>query len=161
MPYKDPEKRREYNAWYRATHRDVCVLASTRWNKANPERKRANDRAYRLRHPEKIKADKRRWNAANKAKRAEKRAKQRETFAFDCAAWAKYRAGWRIIYAKRVIRRGIAYSPKYYLRIPDFATKGERILDTRSQWLINNLTDSQRAYARELAVESWNRGKAK
>ena len=73
-------------------------------------------------------------------------------FFHDCAAWAKWRAGWRIIYAKRVIRRGETYSPRFDLRFPDYATKGSA-LDTRSAFLAVNMTPSQNDYARELAIE--------
>ena len=37
--------------------------------------------------------------------------------------------------------------------VPDWATLGQRVLDAASPWLIENLTPSQRAYARELAIE--------
>lgn len=39
------------------------------------------------------------------------------------------------------------------MRFPDWATKGASVLDVKSQWLLENATDEQRAYARELAIE--------
>lgn len=152
MPCKDPEKRREYNRKYNAEHRERIIYLTKKWQKAHPERKRANDRAYRLRHPEKIKARKRKWNAENREKRNAKNAEKRMSFFHDCEAWAKWRAGWRIIYAKRKIRRGETYSPRFDLRFPDYATKGGA-LDTRSAFLDVNMSPAQRAYARELAIE--------
>ena len=152
MPCKDPEKRREYARKYNAEHRERIIHLTREWQKARPERKRANDRAYRLRHADKVKAAKRKWNAANKARRNAKNAEFRATFVHDCVAWAKWRMKWRVIYAKRVLRRGEMYSPRFDLRIPDYATKGS-VLDVRSAFLAVNQTVEQRAWARELQKE--------
>lgn len=156
MPLKDPEARRDYNRKWREAHRAEHRRAALEWNRTHREQVRKNDRAYRLRHPDRIKARKKKWWAASKcrvsAERALARAAERATFFHDCAAWAAWRAKWRIIYAKRVIRRGGCYTPSYHLRIPDYAVKG-CALDARSACLGVNLTAAQRAYARELAIE--------
>ena len=52
------------------------------------------------------------------------------------------------------------YRPLWSMRFPDYATKDSRIMDTASPWLIENLTDSQRGYARELAIERKERAMA-
>jgi len=63
MPYKDPEKRREYNRKYRETHREETRNtnreACHRWRELYPEKRRESDRKssrkYRELHPEEIK----------------------------------------------------------------------------------------------------------
>lgn len=156
MPLKDPEARREYNRKWREAYRAEHRRAALEWNRTHREQVRKNQEAYRLRHPDRIKARKQKWWAAVKdretAKRALLRAAERETFVHDCSAWAAWRAKWRIIYAKRVIRRGKCYTPRYYLRLPDYAVKAG-VIDVRSAFLAENMTPEQKAYARDLAIE--------
>ena len=71
----------------------------------------------------------------------------------DAKLYAKWRAKRRMRWARKTVAKGRAYSPLFCTRIPDWATKGQRVLDARSAFLAVNLTDSQRAYARELAIE--------
>ena len=156
MPLKDPEARREYNRKWREAHRAEHRRAALEWNRTHREQVRKNNRAYRLRHPDRIKYRKKKWEESNRvrliAKRAAERAAERATFIHDCAAWAAWRAKWRIIYAKRVIRRGKCYTPRYYLRFPDYAVKAG-VIDVRSAFLEEGITPEMRAYARELAIE--------
>ena len=125
------------------------------WARSHPDRKSAIDRKYRETHAEKVKERKKKWWASAKgrinAMRALERVAERESFARDAAAYAEWRAKWRIIYAKRMLRSGGTYSPRYYLRIPDYVVKCGA-LDSRSAFLSENVTPSQRAYARELAI---------
>ena len=79
--------------------------------------------------------------------------KLRMRFYFDADAYAANRAYNRQLRAKvSVLTRGF-YRPRFSSRIPDWATKGMNVLDCGSQFLAENITDSQRAYARELAIE--------
>lgn len=75
-----------------------------------------------------------------------------ELLAVDAKAYADFRAKRRVKWAMQSVRRGGGYRPRYSIRIPDWATKGQRIMDTASPWLIENLTPEQNAYARELAI---------
>ena len=77
----------------------------------------------------------------------------RLAWCFDSALYAKGRAYNRMLKAKRTILRGGKYRPRFGYRIPDWAVKGETILNSSSQWMEINITPSQRAYARELAIE--------
>ena len=79
----------------------------------------------------------------------------------DAQRYAKWRAKRRIQRARKAVAEGRLYRPLYCTRIPDWATKGQRILDASSAYLACNLTDSQRAYARELAIERKERRSAR
>lgn len=59
----------------------------------------------------------------------------------------------RMAYAKKVVLSGRPYTPRFYMRKPEYAPVGASGIDTRSPFLWNNLTDEQRAYARELTIE--------
>ena len=75
----------------------------------------------------------------------------------DRARYAKAvvrkRAQRRKCYAKARVLGNKGYRARFRCRLPDWAAAGQRVLDARSQWLAVNLTASQRAYARDLAIE--------
>ena len=79
--------------------------------------------------------------------------KYRAKLEADAKLYAAWRAKRRIQRARKAVAEGRTYRPLYCTRFPDWATKGQRGLDARSAFLACNLTDSQRAYARELAIE--------
>ena len=56
-------------------------------------------------------------------------------------------------YAKARLLDGKGYRPRFRVRLPEWAAAGQRVLDVRSAFLAVNMTPSQRAYARELAIE--------
>ena len=176
MPYKDPivrrMKAREYSRQFHARHRAERNAASRKWNAEHREhvarRKKAwyaANREHALKkHKEYYMANRERlirytieWIKKNREKRllAQKRAaaKIRERKKRDAAYYAELRARVRRSYAKAVILSGNTYTPSPKRRIPDYAVMGQFVLDVHSPWLINNLTDSQRAYAMELAIE--------
>tara|TARA_R110002096_G_scaffold258381_1_gene451931 strand:+ start:111 stop:764 length:654 start_codon:yes stop_codon:yes gene_type:complete len=62
MPYKDPEKAREFNR---------------KWRAANPEKQREYHKKYRAANPEKLKETKKKWYAANPEKGREANRKWR------------------------------------------------------------------------------------
>lgn len=79
----------------------------------------------------------------------------------DAKLYAAWRAKRRMQWARKAVAEGRLYRPLYCTRIPDWATKGQRILDASSALLAVNLTDAQRAYARELAIERKERRAAR
>ena len=88
------------------------------------------------------------------AKWQRKRARERARCAISADCYARRRARLRVNKLKFSIRHGrrSTYIPQFARRIPDWCFMGD-VLDARSQWLITNLTPSQRAYARDLAIE--------
>lgn len=127
-------KRREY---YAAHREEIC----RKWR----EMYRA-DEGYRLR------------KKASHARDYERLLPKLET---DAKRYAQWRAKRRMQRARKTVAEGRTYRPLFCLRIPDWATKGQRILDASSAYLAVNLTDAQRAYARELAIERKGRRAAR
>ena len=120
------EEHLAYNrAWRAKKSQDPAWFAAYRAK----ENKRLN--AYYKAHPEKKRENWQRFNAKGGVAR---------------------RAKERVRYAKKRVLSGKPYAPKFYMRKPDYVPVGGGI-DTRSVFLWGNLTDSQRAYARELAIE--------
>lgn len=155
MPHKDPETRRAYRKKRRAIdcERDRVRYAT---DPAFRERKKASARKYVQEHREKVYAKNKIWLEAHREAHRESERKSmrkaRMQFYFDAEAFAAYRAYNRQLRAKKsVLTRGF-YRPRFSFRIPDWATKGGA-LDARSAFLAVNLMASQRAYARELAIE--------
>ena len=80
--------------------------------------------------------------------------KRREHWAkFVAKSGIKRRTTERVRYAVKTVRAGLCYKPCYCRRKPDWMPVGRVVLDVHSQWLDVNLTASQRAYARDLAIE--------
>ena len=156
MPLKDPVKARAYRKARRAIERERDALRYA-IDPAFRARKIASARKYYAKHRKKIAEDHLRWAAANRDKmRGYVRKSQRKArlaWCFDSELYKKGRAYNRMLKAKRTVLKGGLYVPRFACRIPDWATKGQKITDTASPWLIENLTDSQRGYARELAIE--------
>ena len=124
---------------------------------ANPEAFRAKARRYRQKPEIKVKlaAAHRKRRAANpETVRAADRA-------FYAKAVVRKRAQRRVRYAKARLLAGKVYSPRFRVRLPEWSAAGQRVLDARSQWLAVNLSASQRAYARELAIERKERRAAR
>ena len=176
MPYKDPvvrrAKQRIYDKRYRERERAKVAAYGKAYKAAHREKIRKQKRARYWADPEKARAKGREKYAANREKRIKKvaewqrnnpekvqayskrtRANLRRKMAEDSDRYAMERAKERMRSARRSIKKGIRYRPRFFLRIPDWATFGQRILDTRSAFLAVNMTPSQRAYARELAIE--------
>ena len=107
-------------------------------------------REYRRTHPNyrKREADRvaRYWK-----EHPEKKREQWEKF--KAKHGTKRRVAARVAAAKNAILKRGNYSPRPWMRLPEWMPVGGSCIDVRSPWLINNLTDSQRAYARELAIE--------
>lgn len=120
-------KQRAWNRAWRAMKAQDPI-----WLAAHRAKERARMKAYYAAHPEK---------------------KREQWHRFTEKYGVARRPVARMAYAKKVVLAGKPYAPRFYLRKPDYVPVGESGLDTRSPWLINNLTDSQRAYARELAIE--------
>lgn len=80
-----------------------------------------------------------------------------ERSSLDAAYYAKRRSYLRVQNAKLCIAQGRTYRPRFNRRVPDWATMG-RVVDSASPWLPENLTPSQRAFARELFIERREEG---
>lgn len=77
-----------------------------------------------------------------------------ERMASDPEYYAKIRAARRETKKRQRDKiRKRPYRPSISRRIPDYYCKGELVVDSNSQYLEVNLTDSQRAFARDLAIE--------
>ena len=120
------EKGREYERRYREKRRTILL--------ANP--------LLLVAHKAKHKARKAAWDSKNRRRKAE-----------DAEFYALYRAERRAKYAMKRRQNGKVYRGLPSMRVPDWAKFGQKILDASSQWLVENLTPSQRGYARELAIE--------
>lgn len=125
---------------------------------------RAKRREYYAAHREEICRKWREMYRANEGYRLRKKASHAHDYErllpkleSDAKRYAQWRAKRRMQRARKAVAEGRLYRPLFFLRIPDWATKGQRVLDARSQWLACNLTDAQRAYARELAIERQER----
>lgn len=71
--------------------------------------------------------------------------------------YAERRRKKRINNAKLRIAQGRIYQPRFNRRVPDWATMG-KVVDAASPWLVENITPSQRAFARELFIERLEEG---
>ena len=155
MPLKDPEKRRAYRKVRRAIDRERDAMRYET-DPAFRARKIASAKKYYAKNRKKRDKVKRKWDDANRDKRREYSKKYmlkvRLAWCFDADLYAKGRAYNRMLKAKRTILRGGVYRPHFSCRIPDWAVKGEMILNASSQWLAVNITPSQRAFAREIAI---------
>ena len=146
------------------------------------ERKRLRSIEYRKRNKEKIQAYRksakrkaaqseymRKWRAEHPEYQRAYYATHREAYReyahaamvfrhiremVDADFYAANRAKRRAYAYARYKRLGLTWGQggRPSMRIPDYCVRGQ-VLDVRSQWLINNMTDEQRAYARELAIE--------
>lgn len=108
-------------------------------------------REWRRKHPEKVKE----YNRRQKALQKFARMKNEERCYSDPAYYAHVRQLQRIrqrrFYDKA---RKVEYRPRMSTRIPNWFAKGDMsMINYESQWLVENLTPSHRAFARELAIE--------
>lgn len=148
---------------YYTANRGRILARLKAWRKRNLEHRRAVEAAWRKTHREAEAAKMRRYRQKPEAKakaaaykRAARKANPEKARAAERAHYAKIavrkRELARIAHAKAMLRKGKLYRPRFQLRLPEWAPVGGA-RDVRSQWLEVNVTDSQRAYARELAIE--------
>jgi 5-methylcytosine-specific restriction endonuclease McrA len=75
MPYKDPEKRREYKRRWNEANKEKCREYERRWREANREKyleiMRNGVKRYQQANPEKKRERDRRWAKANREKKQE------------------------------------------------------------------------------------------
>ena len=156
MPLKDPEKRRAYRKARRAIDRERDAMRYAT-DPAFRARKIASAKKYYTENRKKCAEVKRKWDDANRDKRREYvkkyMRKVRLAWCFDADLYAKGRAYNRMQKAKRIILRGGVYRPRFSCRIPDFAVKGQDLVDYHSQFLSDNITEEQVAFAKELYRE--------
>lgn len=125
---------------YYLSHKEQSHMRTRRW-RMNPAN-RAKEAAYNRAHPEIVAAAMRRYRA-----RLDVRMMQ------DAELYASIRTAQRVYKAKKCVLAGRAYVPRCYRRIPDWATKGMRVVDPKSAYLAVNNTDAHRYFAMMLAVE--------
>ena len=158
------KSRTEINRQYYADHREKILARIKTRRASDPERFRALEAAWRKANPEKCKEKQRRYRqkpeskVKDAAKQRARRAANPEAVraadrAFYARAVVRKRAQRRVCYAKARLLDGKGYRPRFRVRLPEWAAAGQRVLDVRSAFLAVNMTPSQRAYARELAIE--------
>lgn len=156
MPFKDPEKMLAYRKARRAIDRERDAMRYAT-DPAFRARKIASAKKYYKENRKKREKVKRKWSDANRDKVREYSKKSMRKFrlacCFDSDLYAKARAYNRMLKAKRIILRGGVYRPRFSCRIPDFAVKGQDIVDYHSQFLSDNITEEQVAFAKELYRE--------
>ena len=156
MPLKDPEKKRAYQKARRAIYRERDAMRYAT-DPAFRARKIASAKKYYKENRKKREKVKRKWSDANRDKVREYAKKHmvkvRLAYCFDSYLYAKARAYNRMLKAKRIILRGGVYRPRFSCRIPDFAVKGQDLVDYHSQFLSDNITEEQVAFAKELYRE--------
>lgn len=169
------EKVRAYHREWNRAHRDTIYpkqnAAKRKERRENPDKVRARERAY-WRKPEnaarkrqamkkyrasaKGRAWRMAWNAKNadrvKATNRRSEAKRKVKKQTDAAYYAKRRADTRKRRAKAAMIANGSYRPRYSARIPDWCVMGGAV-DVRSRFLFENATASDRAFARDLAIE--------
>lgn len=143
-------ERARIKAW-RDRNIEHCREVEAAWRKANPEVVATKQRRYRQKPDSKAK-DAAAHRSRRKANPAKVRAVDR---AYYAKAVTRKRIQARISHAKARLRIGKAYRPMFHVRSPEWAAVGDAF-DYRSPWLVENLTPSQRAFARELAIERRN-----
>lgn len=159
-----------YRDYYTANRARILARQKA-WRDANIEHCRAVEAAWRKAHPESVAAKQRRCRQKPQSKmrdaaehRAKRKAHTEKVRAADRAYYAKAvgrkRVQARVSHAKAMLSKGKMYHANYHARLPEWAPVGG-VVDARSQWLACNLTDSQRAYARELAIERKERRAAR
>ena len=169
---KHRAKRLAYAAAYRAANREKLIAYQRERRKKDGDRVRALERARRLRNKDRVHAIAKRyrqtakfkaWLVAYKVKNRDRvkeqnrrgEANRKIKKQMDAAYYHKRLLLNRVRHAKARIAQGKKYRPRFHLRLPEWATMGT--VDVRSAFLIENLTPSQRDYARELAIERMER----
>lgn len=162
MPHKYKERRKEYHRKYMVTYRVEHPEKYLLYYWKNLERERARSRAkakvYRqkkkhdIEWQEKVRLYKRAYSksAAGLAYRRRVWAKKSAIMSVSAEAYAKHRAENRLYYALNRVIQHKNYRPNMNTRIPDWTCKNQKILDLRSNFLPDNITPEQRAYAKEL-----------
>ena len=156
MPLKDPEKRRAYRKARRAIDRERQAMRYAT-DPAFRASKIASAKKYYTKNRKKRDKVKRKWADSNRDKVREYvkkyMLKVRLAWCFDADLYAKGRAYNRMLKAKSIILRGGVYRPRFGNRIPDWACKGQDLVDYHSQFLRDNITVEQIAFVKELYRE--------
>lgn len=158
----DPEYRARKlanNRKWVAANREKRRRSQYRWVELNPE-KYAESRLKYYSKDEVRKASVARalkWQAANpgRVKEIMDRRRKREAALSrkDAGFYAQIRKAERMRYALRRLKSGKTYRQRLATRIPDWAVRGQDVLDRRSRYIYENQTAEMDAYARELAIE--------
>ncbi len=143
----DPEYRAKIMEQRRAQSRRAKVAI-----KADPERCSVYLARDNARHKARRAADSN-VRAKEAAAARRKHAKYITRMMVDAGFYAAFRAAARKRYAKRTVLAGKAYWPHFGLRRPDWSVLGQAVVDTRSPFLIDNMTVAQRAWLQDIRRE--------
>lgn len=156
---KHPEKRQEYREKRKAKEK-WRKEHDPQYAESEKMKRREREKRYRDTHKEEIRERMKRWIERHPDKHKERwdrflvyRNLCDEKVKTDAELYARMRANKRKRRAIRKVLGGGKYKPRFMGRIPDWAVKGECVLDKRSGWIAANITPEQKAYARELAIE--------
>lgn len=148
-------------AWahqYYLDNKAAINAATRRWAQAHPDKKRAYMAAWRQRNSDKIRAWRKEFRAAQKMYRWEWWQKVDAKCRSDADYYAKFRAAQRLSAAKRRAKKiGLdlsSYGWKPGPRIPDWARKGEVVVDAASVYLWNNRSAAELVAARAYNIEN-------
>lgn len=129
---KNREKIIAHNDEYRQRHREECRECKKKYYAKRRQQIREQQKEYYLKYQDAIKLLKSLyWHEKN------------ALFAVDAKAYAEHRKKRREYLQKRYGHR-----PTPSLVIPDWATKGQAILDIQSKWLWNNCNEDKLNSAR-------------
>ena len=153
---KSPEAKERKRIRERA--RRKRLNADPVWRAKENARMKKSFEKWKANHPTEYKAAQKKWRDAHKSEcRALVyfwRLERDELYRHNPEAYAKHRARKRE-YCQA--RRGDKYKPCFATRIPDWACKGQDIVDYHSQFLRDNITAEQVAFVKELYRERYEK----
>lgn len=109
MPYADPEKRRAYQAAWRAANPERGRAADAAWQTANPGRKKAANAAWYAANSERSKAATAAWHVANPERR---KAASAAWYAANTERHRTLNAVWRAANPERAAEIRVAISQR-------------------------------------------------
>lgn len=144
----DAEKRKAYNKAYYLNNREKIITQREEYRQTHGEECRAYAKKYYVEHRQQVRERQKKYYLKYQdAIRLLKSVYWREKdalFAVDAKAYAEHRKKRREYHQKR-----FGYKPTPALVIPDWATKGQVILDSSSKWLWNNRNKDELNSARD------------
>lgn len=147
------EKRNARSREYAAEHRDEARERQRMWRAKNPDKCKAQRKRYYYGKAG-VLARKRWMGEGGKELLAMSRflrqERMNELYSVDASAYAEHRAKKREQYKKR---HGQGYTERVSCRIPDWATKGQDVMDRRSVYIYQNLSVDEQASARGFSRE--------
>jgi hypothetical protein len=140
MPYKDPEKEREYQKKWRAENQEKSREASRKWYAENQEKNRESSKKWRAENPERAREHQKKWREANPEKnresskkwRAENPEKAREQNTIKNRIWRAKNPGK----VKESVRKWQKKNPTFFAQYR--AKYSEQLMEKARIWRANN-----------------------